>query len=104
MTPPLLEKRLLQMLPADIQFLYGLAKQAEVVIDKTAQTITIVTPNPYDVQEIKMQQQALLQYQSQYLEQIRTESADPTAQLPDNEQMIFAEALKVYEQILQRLE
>ena len=101
---PTLETRLLQLLPSDIQFLYGLVKQGDVVIDSQNQTITIVTPNPFNIDDIKFQQQFVEQYRNEYLQQIRTQSADPLEQMPENENMLFTDILKVYEQILQRLQ
>jgi len=103
MNTTILQKRLLELLPSNIQLLYGLLKSGGVVVDKTNETITINQPYQYIISELTQQRDLVLQEREQYLRQIQLDANDSTATIPLNEEAMFSDIIKVYEVVLQQL-
>jgi hypothetical protein len=99
METPILQKRLLELLPSNIQLLYGIIKSGGASIN--GDTVTINTPYQFSKAELEQQRDAVRTYQDQYLREIQQQ--DSTATIPANETAMFADIIKVYEVVLQQL-
>ena len=99
METPILQKRLSEMLPSNIQLLYGILKSGGASI--IGDTVTINTPYQFSKTELEQQRDVVRTYQDQYLREIQQQ--DPTAQMPVNETAMFADIIKIYEVVLQQL-
>jgi hypothetical protein len=95
----ILQKRLLELLPSNIQLLYGLIKSGGANISND--TITINAPYQFSKTELEQQRDVVRAYQDQYLWEIQQQ--DATATMPANETAIFADIIKIYEVVLQQL-
>jgi hypothetical protein len=102
MSTPILPNRLTQLLTPNIQLMYGILKSGGGVIDKTDTTITIDAPILYVYEDLKQQRDLVQQRMNEYLALVQQQ--DPNASIPQNEEMMFLDVLKMYNTVLQYLE
>ena len=102
MSTPTLPNRLTQLLTPTIQLLYGILKSGGGVINKTDTTITIDAPILYVYEDLKQQRDLVQQRMNEYLALVQQQ--DPNASIPQNEEMMFLDVLKMYNTVLQYLE
>ena len=102
MSTPNLPNRLTQLLPANIQLMYGILKSGGGIIDKTDTTIQIGAPILYIYDDIKQQRDLVQQRMDEYLALVQQQ--DESATMPMNEEAMFLDVLKMYNTVLQYLE
>lgn len=102
MSTPNLPNRLTQLLPANIQLMYGILKSGGGVIDKTDSTIAISAPILFVKEDIEQQRDLVQQRMNEYLALVQQQ--DPAATMPANEEAMFLDILKIHNLILQYLE
>lgn len=102
MSTPNLPNRLTQLLPANIQLMYGILKSGGGIIDKTDTTIAIDAPILYVYDDIKQQRDLVQQRMNEYLALVQQQDASAT--MPMNEEAMFLDVLKMYNTVLQYLE
>lgn len=101
METPILQKRLLELLPTNICLLYGILKSGGATLDNDNNTITINTPYVFSKTELQQQRDIVRLYQEQYLRELQ--QSDSSATIPANENMMFTDIIKIYEVVLQQL-
>lgn len=99
METPILQKRLLELLPSNIQLLYGIIKSGGATVQDD--TVTISAPYQFVKSELEQQRDTVREYQEQYLREIQQQ--DPNATIPANETAMFSDIIKIYEVVLQQL-
>jgi hypothetical protein len=99
---PTVDQKLSDLLPSNIQLLYGLVKAGGVIIDKEAQTITLNVPYTYSRADIEFMQYQIEQWKQQYDQQVRSMNPDAYPEIvAPNEFSLFNDTLKIYDQLLQ---
>jgi len=102
MANPVVQQTLTDLLPSNIQLMFGLVKAGGAVIDRNSQTITLDVPYTYSRAEIESMRSQVEQWKEQYKQQVIQMNPDSEAEVvATNELAQFNNALKIYDQLLQ---